>query len=443
MISELQMPPELDMDRKADESVLIEDFDRKIGLIAPDSDSGWAATRRQAIKAFADSGFPGKKSEAYKYTPVTKWVKSHLMGTADRVIHSASTAFGHLDGLHVQTTDGQMLGGLKGALPEGLTLCTLQEANAQKSSALAKYLSAAVVLERDPFSALASAFAEDGILIHVSEKTVIDQPIVLHHDSLTENGLAQPRILVVVEAGAKVQIVEHFPDVDAGSSFENRLVEVFVAEQAVMDHVVVIERNSQALFVNALFVHQAEKSMFKTNTITLGGGLVRNNLNFLPDAEECETHLHGLYIAKGKAHVDNHTLVDHAKPNCFSNEMFKGIVTDEATGVFNGKVLVRQDAQKTNAYQSSKSIVLDRSAQIYAKPELEIYADDVKCSHGATTGELDEDAMFYLRSRGIKPEAARLMLLEAFARDVVDLVEIETVRDYLNIRLHQLLSAGV
>jgi len=441
MISEFQMPLEMDMDKKADESVLIEDFDRKIGLMAPDSDAPWVNTRREAIKAFAEAGFPGKRNEAYKYTPVTKWVKSHLLGTSSRVVQSELPAFTDIEGLHIQTTDGQMLGDVPGSLPKGLTISTLQNAQASHPDLLASYLSKAIVLERDPFSALASAFAEDGILIHVSKNSEIVEPIVLHHDALTENGLVQPRILVVVEAGAKVQIVEHFPNVAAGSSFENRVVEMFVAEQATIDHVAVVERNAQALFVNALFVHQAEKSHFKTNTVTLGGGLVRHNLSFLPDAEECETHLHGLYVVKGSSLVDIHTLVDHAKPNCFSNEMFKGIVTDEATGVFNGKVLVRQDAQKTNAYQSSKSIVLDRSAQIYAKPELEIYADDVKCSHGATTGELDEDAMFYLRARGIHTEMARLMLLEAFARDVVDLIEIESVREYLNERLHQLLSS--
>ena len=145
-------------------------------------------------------------------------------------------------------------------------------------------------------------------------------------------------------------------------------------------------------------------------------------------------------IAKGSMHVDNHTFVDHAKPNCESNELFKGIVTDKAVGVFNGKIHVRQDAQKINAYQSSKSILLDRAASIYAKPELEIYADDVKCSHGATTGELDDDALFYLRARGIRPEAAKLMLLEAFARDVVDLVDVDAVKDYLYSRLHSILT---
>ena len=428
------------MDKKADESLLIDDFDQKIGLIESRSSSKWVSARRQAIKAFAEAGFPGPRSEAYKYTPVTKWVKSHMVSVSSRVVEGNKSTFSSVSGTHLSTTNGQLLGRVNQGGQEGLTICSLQEAHVSNQIFLSDYLSKAVVLDRDPFTALASAFADDGILIHVRKGVKIVQPIVISHSAITENGLIQPRILVVVEADAHVEIVEHFPAVKAGSCFENRVTEVFVGERAFVDHTLVYERDENALLVNALYVHQEAKSIFKTNTLTLGGGLVRHNLNFLPDAEECETHLNGLYVAQGSAHIDNHTLVDHAKPNCFSNEMFKGIVTDHAKGVFNGKVLVRQDAQKTNAYQSSKSIVLDRNAQIYAKPELEIYADDVKCSHGATTGELDEDAMFYLQARGIPRATARLMLLEAFARDVVDLIAIEPVREYLYKRLHHMLS---
>lgn len=428
------------MEKKADESLLVENFDQKIGLIESGTSTKWTSARRQAIKAFAEAGFPGPRSEAYKYTPVTKWVKSHMMSQPSRVVEGNKMAFSGIEGTHLSTTNGQLLGRVNHPIQDGLTICSLQEAQTSNQVFLSDYLSKAVVLDRDPFSALASAFADDGILIHVQKGAKIANPIVISHNALTENGLIQPRILVVVEAGAHVEIVEHFPAVKAGTCFENRVTEVFVGETGYVDHTLVYERDENALLVNALYVHQETGSVFKTNTLTLGGGLVRHNLNFLPDAEECETHLNGLYVAQGKAHIDNHTLVDHAKPNCFSNEMFKGIVTDEAKGVFNGKVLVRQDAQKTNAYQSSKSIVLDRNAQIFAKPELEIYADDVKCSHGATTGELDEDALFYLQARGIPKDKARLMLLEAFARDVVDLISIEPLREYLYTKLHLLLS---
>ncbi len=458
------MSMELKEQSRSGEDVFIERFEDLIGPNTNGSESEWTLNRRNAIQVFAQNGFPNKKSESYKYTPVTKWLQSQLkngMHTAagssvqsgnlknealptplldESEVRGEPSSLENMKGLHVHATNGLIRGSLSEALPTGLIICSFKQALVDHPKLLSEYLTKAVVLERDPFAALASAFAEDGILIFVPAGLEVEKAIVIHHDALFSNSLIQARLLVVAEEGTKVNVIEHFPFLDAGSSFENRVAEVFAGKGARVDHVLVMERNDQTLFVNSLFVHQDANSFFRTNTVTLGGGLVRHNLNFLPDAEECETHLHGLYVAKGTAHVDNHTLVDHAKPNCFSNEIFKGIVTNQAVGVFNGKVLVRQDAQKTNAYQSSKCIVLDRGARTYAKPELEIYADDVKCSHGATTGELDEDALFYLRARGIHPDAAKLMLLEAFAKDIIGLIDFDEVRNYLYQRLHGLLT---
>lgn len=453
-------------------SLLSKQFDELVGSYSDRNESSWMQSRRQAMQAFIEVGFPKKRSESYKYTPVSKWIENHghFVNSASNgrsiqngpaslrlspdsngksgkglsaeqgATKAASTSWTGKSGIEIHTHNGLLSGSVVGSVPAGLTVCSLKEASVKHPRLISAYLSQAVELDRDPFAALASAFAEDGLFIHASESVVTDEVISIHHDGLHNESFVQPRLLIVAEKGASIQVVEHFPYLNAGRTFENRIAEIFVANEAHVDHVLMVERADEALFVNSLFVQQGEKSYFRTNTITLGGGLVRHNLNFLPDAEECETHLHGLYVAKGSAHLDNHTLVDHAKPNCFSNEMFKGIVTDQATGVFNGKVLVRQDAQKTNAYQSSKCIVLDRGARTYAKPELEIYADDVKCSHGATTGELDEDAIFYLRARGISKDAAKMILLEAFARDVVDLIAMESVREYLYVRLHDLLS---
>ena len=182
-------------------------------------------------------------------------------------------------------------------------------------------------------------------------------------------------------------------------------------------------------------VYQQGESVFSMYTITLTGDVVRNNLTVVPDGEFCETHLYGLSLPIGDTHVDNHTLVDHAKPNCMSNELYKTVLDDSSSGVFNGKVFVRRDAQKTNAFQENKSILLTEKATMNAKPELEIYADDVKCSHGATTGQLDPEALFYLRSRGIPERQARGMLLHAFARDVIDQIKIEPLRELLDRRV--------
>jgi len=422
------------------ESTLLKELNQRLEQLDANGGNGWASGRRRAAGAFEQLGLPTKRSEAYKYTPMTRRAEEALSSATDSSTIETASAFDDVDGIHVWTNNGLMTRMSTSDLPNGLTIRSISEAYDGNRVFVNDHLSRALDLERDAFSSLAAAAAEDGILIHVASGVKVDQPIVIHHDSMSASGLIQPRLLVVADQDARVQVLEHFGDSGQARAFENRVAEMISATGASIDHIVVYERGPEATFVNGLHVYQEGGSHFATNTITLGGGMVRNNLHFLPDGEECDTHLNGLYIAKGSMHVDNHTFVDHAKPNCESNELFKGIVTDNATGVFNGKILVRQDAQKTNAYQTSKSIVLDRSASIYAKPELEIYADDVRCSHGATTGELDEDALFYLRARGIKPEQAKMLLLEAFARDVVDLVEIESVREYLYGRLNSLLT---
>lgn len=421
------------------EAKLLDELNARLAREEAHGGNGWASARRHAAGAFQQMGLPGKRSEAYKYTPLARRVTEDLSLDNTSSATAAATAFADVEGLHLYTVNG-LLTELPTGLPTGVTITSLSEAYANNRVFVNDHLSRAFVAERDAFSSLAAAAAEDGILIHLAADVELASPVVIHHDQVAAAGLVQPRVLVVADRNAKLQIIEHFGEASGSSSFENRVAEMIVAEGASVDHVLVYERGLDNTFVNGLHVYQEGASHFATNTITLGGGMVRNNLHFLPDGEECETHLNGLYIARGSMHIDNHTFVDHAKPNCESNELFKGIVADKATGVFNGKILVRQDSQKINAYQSSKSIVLDRSASVYAKPELEIYADDVKCSHGATTGELDEEALFYLRARGIKPVMARLLLLEAFARDVVDLIEHEPVREYLYARLHTLLE---
>lgn len=430
---------------KSLETAFIEAFDRDLGLLqsgatslgAPDA---WTTSRREAIRAFADLGFPPRKSEAYKYTPVTKWMGNTPVLQTEKPVAANSLPFSGLTGTHIKTVNGQ-LSTPPASLPDGLTVTTLRQALETHPRLVQEHLDRiAQGTAGDVFSTLAAAFAPDGLFIHVARGATLTAPVYIHHAAVSPGAFIQPRVLVVAEENSEAHIVEHFPETGAGTVFENRIVDVDVATRARLRHLVVYERGPQARFVNGLHVHQQGESVFSTNNITLGGALVRNNLHFVPDGEHCETHLNGLYIARGGAHVDNHTLVDHVKPNCFSNELFKGIVEGGSTGVFNGKVMVRQDAQKINAYQSSKSIVMDDQSHVYAKPELEIYADDVRCSHGATTGELDDEALFYLRSRGIPERTARIILLEAFARDVVELIPLDEVRAYLNTRLGELLA---
>ncbi len=189
--------------------------------------------------------------------------------------------------------------------------------------------------------------------------------------------------------------------------------------------------------MNTLQVHQELNSNFNTHTFSLSGAVLRNNLNIALGAENCESHLFGLYLPKNNQLVDNHTLVDHRMPHCYSNELYKGIMSDSSTGVFNGKIYVRQDAQKTNAFQSNKNILLSDDATINTKPQLEIYADDVKCSHGTSTGKIDEEAMFYLRARGIGEESAKKLLMQAFADEVLDMIKIPALKEHI----HSLVAA--
>jgi len=225
--------------------------------------------------------------------------------------------------------------------------------------------------------------------------------------------------------------LEKVDTLQAEPSFSNHVVEIDVARGANSKYYKIENDKPTSYHYSAINVAQAKDSKFTTNTIALNGAMVRNNLNIRLEGEGCEAYMNGLYLLAGKTHVDNHTSVDHTKPNAYSNELYKGIMDEKSRGVFNGKIFVRQDAQKTNAFQSNKNILMTNDATVNTKPQLEIWADDVQCSHGCTTGQLDNDALFYLMARGIKRDSAMAMLLHAFARDVIDNLELEPLQAYV------------
>src|SRR5690606_33658287 len=271
------------------------------------------------------------------------------------------------------------------------------------------------------FAALNAAFDLDGLLLHVPDGIVLEKPLhVIHVVDAEADAFVQSRHLFVFGRSAQARVVESHHVRGGAETLGNHVTEIGVAQGAVVDHYRIQDEGARAHQVNTAHVVQEGRSVFSTATFTFESGLVRNDLTVVPAAEGCETHLYGLYVLRGGQHVDNHTFVDHAAPGCQSNELYKGIVYDRATGVFNGKVYVRRDAQQTNAYQQSQGVVLSDDAHHYSKPELEIYADDVKCSHGSTTGEIDPEALYYCRARGISLSDARAMLLYAFAHDVVE-----------------------
>ena len=262
----------------------------------------------------------------------------------------------------------------------------------------------------------------------------MDHPVYLYNitDTRLVNILAQPRTLIYVGENVQVQFVQTYATIGTSESFTNEVVEVVVEKDAMVEYYKIQNDTANSSQVNTTHFRQIGKSLVNTVTVSLSGDIVRNNLNIAMEAEHSESHFYGLYFLNGKTHVDNHTVVDNVKPNCYSNELYKGVVDDEATAVFNGKIFVQRDAQKTNAYQSNKNILLSDSATVNTKPQLEIFADDVKCSHGCTIGQLDEEGMFYLRSRGVSEKTAKSLLVHAFAIDILGHIKPEPIRSYVD-----------
>lgn len=400
--------------------------------------------RREAIDHFRRLGFPARRAEAWKYTNIGQILKREyalsLAPAQPTLSRDALAPFliPDLDVHLVVLVNGRFREDLSaiGDLPDGVVVTGLAEAGQTHTALVDAHFGHYADAAREPFVALNTAFTQDGVFVYVPKSRVVEKPVhVVSLLQAEEDLFVQPRALFVVEAGGMLRLIETSGVLGDTPTFTNVVKEAFVGAGAHVDHYDLQDDGPHASQVTTWQAYQEHDSVFRTSTFTFGGEVVRNNLNLLPDGTHCESHLYGLFLGRGRMHVDSHTVVDHAKPDCFSNELYKGILDDHSTGVFNGRVLVRQDAQKINAYQSNQSIVLTETADMFSKPELEIYADDVRCSHGATTGQLDEEALFYLRSRGIPERKARALLLTAFARDVIENVAIEPLRAYLDAML--------
>ena len=390
-------------------------------------------TRQSAFEKFRLLGFPTIRHEDWKYTNLARFLKEEYTIDGQRAGAPGfpEVTIPGLDAYQVVLVngiwDGQVSGG---ALPRGLEI--MRVADALKDPAMAGYF------ENGKWGNLAfpnlnTAFFTDGLLIRVNG--AIDKPLhVVHRFGADRNVLLQPRHLWVAGANAELTVVETVHSI-AGDTriWINSLTEVLVQRDARVNHLHIQTAGTGIRLVNHTTVRQKKQSLYNNYTFTFPGAeLVRNDLQLRLEEDHTETHLYGLYLASGQQVVDNHTLVDHQKPNCFSNELYKGVLLDRSTGVFNGKVYVHQDAQKTNAFQQNNNLVISKQATIDSKPELEIFADDVKCSHGSTVGQFSEEALFYLRARGIGEEAAKAMLISAFAFDVTEKVKIGAVEQYIN-----------
>ncbi len=404
--------------------------------------------RQKAIESFSALGIPARKNEEYKYSNVQKLFAEPVTLSVVEAPLSKSAIdkylIPNLDAHIVVLVNGfysEELSSLKD-LDKSVVVSSLKKAFEKYSALIEKHFSTCADINSDAFIALNTAFAVDGVFISVPDNTVVEKPIhIINLIIAKQSTLFFPRNLFVVGKSAQVQLVETFETHDLPvKAISTSVTEIAIDENAKVQYYRLQNDCENGQQINTVSASQQKNSHFDTNTVTLSGGWVRNNLNIALNGENCESHLNGLFITSETQHVDNHTLVDHRKPHCESNQTYKGILDGKSTGIFNGKIFVQRDAQKTNAYQSSKNILLSDDATINAKPQLEIYADDVKCSHGSSTGKIDEDALFYLRARGLGIESARKLLLHAFVNDVMQTIRINALRDYLETLIHKKLG---
>jgi Fe-S cluster assembly protein SufD len=420
------------------------DFEMLESRLNGESSTPLHAIRRDAIEQFQALGFPTIRNEEWKYTNVQPFVLNNYSVLASRtttLTHDDIKPFlFHEEGDFVLVFVNGIFSAELSVVPEvqgGIVVDHFAAAQQRYSTIFRDHFAQHADYRSDAFTALSTAFALDGVFVYVPDNRSLDKTVhvVMIADARQDNVFAQPRNLVVLGKNSSARIVESCGVIGENIGFLNTVTEMFLDENARGEYYKVQDTPGRSSYVGTLQAHQERSSVFTTVTTTLESRFVRNNLNILLNGEGCESHLNGLYLPAGEQHVDNHTLVDHAKPHCESNELYKGILDGKSTGVFNGKVMVRPDAQKTNAFQSNRNILLSDTASINSKPQLEIFADDVKCSHGATIGQLDDAAVFYLRSRGLDEAQAKALMTIAFASDVVETISIDSLREKLEERV--------
>jgi len=395
--------------------------------------------RKKAFGKFSELDFPTTKDEEWKYTSIAPLLEHNFVPSLQKKSLTKEQLmdflFENLNSNVVIVVNGlyyEELTTLKN-IPKGVEVSSIAKAISSNSPLIKKHFGKYADFTTHIFTSLSTAFTKDGVLIHIPEGKIVEQPIhiLFITDSGKEKLLIQPRNLFVAEKNSQVTIIEHFVNIDSGIYFTNTVTEIVVGENAIVDHIKLQEESKSAFHIGRMEVDQERASNFASHFISLGASLTRNEFNSKFSDEGGECKLNGLFLTEGTQLFDVHTLIDHAKPHCNSHEHYKGILNDASRGVFNGKVIVRQDAQKTNAFQENNNIILSKEALVNTKPQLEIFADDVKCSHGATIGQLDKEAMFYLKSRGIGEETARTILIHAFASDVVRSIKVDAVKNYI------------
>lgn len=395
--------------------------------------------RKEALKNFSELSLPTLKDEEWRYTNISSLLKynftlpSEDLKISDELV--SKYLFGEMDSNILIFVNGKFSKENSKLLnlPEGTVAGSISDAVKDNPEIIEKHFGKYASYSNQIFTALSTAYTKDGAFVYVPEGTIVENPIhiIFVTTASEEKIIIQPRNLFVASNNSQVTIIEHFVSENDNIYFTNAVTEIVAEDNAIVDHYKLQEESKNAFHIARVEIDQERSSNFTSHSISTGGAISRNDINARFNSEGGECTLNGLFLLEDKQLFDAHTLIDHASPLCNSHEHYKGILDDSSRGVFNGKVLVRQDAQKTNAFQQNNNIILSDNALVNTKPQLEIFADDVKCSHGATIGQIDEEAKFYLKSRGIGEEAANAILIHAFASDVIKSMKLESVRNYL------------
>jgi len=397
-----------------------------------------AALRRKAMDRFGTLGFPTTKQEDWRFTNVSAIARAEFEAGRPAQVDLTAWPLAGLDcSARLVFVNGHLCEDLTAVngLPEGVRV-----RRGPPEAHFARY----AAFDQQPFVALNTAHFADAALVEIAEGVTLEKPVHLVFIS-APNGqptVSHPRTLILAGRSSQAAVVETYLGPEGVAYFTNAVTEIVAAEQSVLDHYRLQFEGRQAFHVATVEAVQRRSSVFNSHNVAFGAALARNDINSVLGAEGAECFLNGLYVTSGNQHVDNHTMLDHAQPNSASRELYKGILSGHGTGVFNGKIVVRKDAQKTNAIQSNKNLLLSGDAVINTKPQLEIYADDVRCTHGATVGQLDGEALFYMQSRGVPAGQARELLTYAFAAELLDRMRWQPIREKLTRELSAALSAN-
>jgi len=419
---------------------LIEEFSNFELALNGQKHLGLHNIRKKAIEQFVSLGLPTTKNEEWKYTNLNFLTKHdfHLV----TFLKSVNIEFKDIFPFLFKELNENFLVFVNGILVPELSGINLRSRRLMIGSITEAYNKEMPIINHftkyadvsnDSFVALNTAFVNDGAFIYVPDNATVAGPIhiIYINDTKQEAVMSQPRILMSIGSNVDVQIIESLHTIGDKEGFINSVVEISIGSNSRVEYYKMQDDNLKSYYIGSTFIKQDRDSFLKTHTICLGGAFIRNNFEIMLDGEGAELEMGGIHYNYDNQYVENRTMVEHRKPNCKSNQIFKGILDDDSRAVFNGKIYVRPNAQKTSAYQSNKNILLTDRAKINSKPQLEIYADDVKCSHGATSGYLDKDSMFYLKARGIEEPKAKALLLNAFASEIIEKVDIDELRDSL------------